>query len=159
MEERKMNKTMKRTISLVMAIAMLFTLSATAFAAGTTSLQIVLPSGALTAENYTIPNDGATVYDAVVEKYAAYDPSWSIIQDWYDPDIVWEVLISMTINGVTYASRAMTASERTAFNVPTATWSNNPNYAGYGLISVNNGVYTYIYAGFDWTYIQSRHRD
>jgi hypothetical protein len=118
-----MNKTMKRTIVLVIAVAMLFTLSATAFAAGTASLQIVLPSGALTAVNYFIPADGATVYDAVVGMYAAYNPTWITIQDWYDPGIEWNALISMTINGITYASRAMTASERTAFNVPTATWS------------------------------------
>lgn len=147
-----MKKTLKRTLAIVMAVAMLFALSATAFAAGTASLQIVLPSGAQTAVNYPIPDDGATVYDAVVDKYAAYSLTWETVTDWYDPDITWEALTGMTISGVTYATRAMTSSERTAYNVQNATWSTNPDYSGYGLVSVNDGVYTYIYAGFDWTY-------
>lgn len=147
-----MKKTLKRTLAIVMAVAMLCALSVSVFAAGSASLQIVLPSGALTAVNYSIPDDGATVYDAVVDKYAAYNLTWETVPDWYDPEVTWEALTGMTINGITYETRAMTASERTTYNVPTATWSNNPNYAGYGLISVDNGVYTYIYAGFDWTY-------
>ncbi len=146
-----MNKTLKKTLALVMAVAMLFALSATAFAAGTASLQIVLPSGALTAVSYNIPNNGATVYDAVVTSYASYTPTWKNVQDWQYP-ITWKALTGMTINGITYATRAMTSAERVTYNVPAATWSTNPAYDGYGLISVNNGVYTYIYAGFDWTY-------
>lgn len=147
-----MKKTMKRTLAIVMAVAMLFALSATAFAAGTASLQIVYLGTNLQVVGYNIPNDGATVYDAVTATYASYNPGWETVPDYYVPDLEWEALISMTINNQTYSTRAMTAAERTTYSVPTATWSNNPNYEGYGLVSVDNDGYTYIYAGFDWTY-------
>ncbi len=140
-----MKKTLKRTLAIVMAVAMLFALSVSVFAAGSVSMQIVLFSYEMDAEQFNYLNNNTTVYDAVVATYGTYSPSWK-------PGITPKILTGMTIDENAYVSRAMDADERVAFNVPTATWSNNPDYAGYGLISEVNGVYTYIYAGFDWTY-------
>lgn len=160
-------KTTSRILSMVLALVMVFSLSVTAFATETTprvDVAIKTSSGAVT-ESFSIPaNVGDTLY-AVVDSHG--DADWDTVSDYYDPNKTHEALIefagkrsapldssenSADLAAVKTALKAQGYSDEV---IDSITWRSGTN-AGYGLIgSTTSGTtttYTYVYAGYDWTY-------
>lgn len=160
-------KNMRKVLSMVLALVMILSLSVTASATGTTprvDVAIKNSSGAVTS-SFSIPaNAGDSLY-AVVDGYGGAD--WETVSDYYDPSQTHEALTEFEGKRSTpldtSENSADLAAVKTALSaqgysdevINAIAWRTGTN-AGYGLISSTTSgtttTYTYVYAGYDWTY-------
>ncbi|MDR1069497.1 MAG: hypothetical protein LBL37_01745 [Gracilibacteraceae bacterium] len=91
---------------------------------------------------------GTTVYDAINQNAETLEPVWTLVPDYYVPNVYWHVLASLMGAG------SDPIGEASGFEAEA--WSTiNP---GYGLVSVDYDenddpiAYNYVYAGYDWVY-------
>ncbi len=154
-----MKKTSKKILAMVLALMMVLSMGATAFAAEepediTVTLSVVNedPTGeAFEDVDVTLP-DGSTIYTLLTEYNRSNgdtgDVLWTTTGSTYGDS--W-YLDSMSYGGADYATEP---SEKAPANYNIA---ENAWYKGYGLLSVNKNddgttSYTYLYAGYAWTY-------
>ena len=153
-------KMAKRILSLVLVLAMVACLGVTAFAdtPATPYINVTVKnsrSGATTS--WTVAaTTGASVKSAL-DADTAHIPYWNTVQDYYDSSKTHSALVS-------YGGYATTKFDKNnaqdvknltdkKYDVSKITWYTGA-YQGYGLIDYDEttGEYTYIYAGYDWTY-------
>lgn len=156
-------KTTRRVLSLVLALMMFLSLSVTAFATEATPRV----EGTIYNEDGTVTtfelaaNVGQSMYDVIGETNA----EWETVDDWNDPEVTHEAMISYRGKSSTPfdSSKAVDKTRleaaiedpvnqiTTTIDLDKVTWYTGTRQ-GYGLVSEVNGVYTYIYGGYDWTY-------
>lgn len=152
-----MKKTSKKILAMVLALMMVLSLGATAFAAEepediTVTLSVVNndEEGApFTSTQITLP-DQSTIFTLLTDynKDASGNPLWTVTGSTYGDS--W-YLDSMSYGGADYATEP--SDEVPAdYDIAEDAW-----YEGYGLLSVNKNddgtaSYTYVYAGYAWTY-------
>ncbi len=161
-------KNMRKVLSLVLALVMILSLSVTASATETTprvDVAIKTSSGAVT-ESFSIPaNAGDSLY-AVVDDYDG-TADWETVSDYYNPSQTHEALTEFegksstpldTTEGSADLAAVKTALSAQGYSdevINAIAWRTGTN-AGYGLISSTTSgtttTYTYVYAGYDWTY-------
>lgn len=160
-------KNMRKVLSMVLALVMILSLSVTASATGTTprvDVAIKNSSGSVTKSFSISANAGDSLY-AVVDGYGGAD--WETVSDYYDPSQTHEALTEFegksstpldTTEGSADLAAVKTALSAQGYSdevINAIAWRTGTN-AGYGLISSTTDgtttTYTYVYAGYDWTY-------
>lgn len=153
-------KMAKRILSLVLVLAMVACLGVTAFADTPAIPYInvtVKNSRSGATDSWTVAaTTGASVKSAL-DTDTAHARDWKEVADYYNPST-----IHYALNG--YGSYASTKFDKNyaqdvknltdkKYDVSKITWYTGA-YQGYGLIDYDEttGEYTYIYAGYDWTY-------
>ena len=162
-------KTTRRIFSMVLALMMILSLSVTAFAdtvvkAPDMTVKVVTsPNG--TKTNWTIPANVGETVEAALNRKETLNVTifWKVVNDYYVPTKTHNALVSMrgfestgfdpdnatdVANLMSYTNNKYSASQ-----IADMTWYTG-NYQGYGLIGYDEdtGEYSYIYAGYDWTY-------
>lgn len=146
-------KTTRRIMSLVLALMMFLSLSVVAFADEVEVPYVHIVGGGLDLTYQATEDD--TVYNALVG-----DPNikWTTVTDYYDASKTHQALTS--IYGVGSAGIQNNDTDKAklsaaGYNYNDITWLGS-SHPGYGLISAvtanNKTTYTYIYAGYDWTF-------
>lgn len=146
-------KTTRRILSMVLALMMILSLSVTAFATETPYIEVKI-EGVSEVKTYSA-TAGDTLYNAVDDTGLA---DWETVKDYYTPTKTHEAMISFNGKGSEGIQNNDTDKAKLlekGYNYDNITWLGD-SHPGYGLISsVTNGettTYTYIYAGYDWTY-------
>lgn len=146
-------KTTRRIMSLVLALMMFLSLSVVAFADEVEAPYVHIVGGGLDLKYQAV--EDASVYAALVGDDQI---KWTTVNDYYEPTKTHQALTS--IYGVGSAGIQNNDTDKAklsaaGYNYNDITWLGS-SHPGYGLISevTTNGVttYTYIYAGYDWTY-------
>lgn len=158
-------KMAKRILSLVLVLVMFASLSVTAFADTPAKPYInvtVKNSRSGATPSWTVAaTTGASVKSAL-DADTAHAISWNTVQDYYDPSKIHSALASYAGFGSTgfdkdYAGDV--ANLKAAGKgydddaIEAIDWCSGI-YQGYGLVEHDEaaGTYTYVYAGYDWTY-------
>lgn len=153
-------KMAKRILSLVLVLAMVACLGVTAFAdtPATPYINVTVKNSRSGAtDSWTVAaTTGASVKSAL-DADTAHAIGWNTVQDYYDATKTHSALVS-------YGGYATTKFDKNnaqdvknltdkKYDVSKITWYTGA-YQGYGLIDYDEttGEYTYIYAGYDWTY-------
>lgn len=153
-------KTAKRLLSLVLVLAMVACLGVTAFADTPAIPYInvtVKNSRSGATDSWTVAATTGASVKAALETDANHACQWNTVQDYYDATKTHSALVS-------YGGYATTKFDKNnaqdvknltdkKYDVSKITWYTGA-YQGYGLIDYDEttGEYTYIYAGYDWTY-------
>lgn len=175
MEESKMKKTLKRTLAIVMAVAMLFALSATAFAydnQGYVTVTInynetILYNTVLSASDieeylapnadhlYTLPGAGNTVYfsDTLTPADALIAAAMEYFDEDYDPtsiDYTWYDIVDPNND---YEPILINGNHLQGLYF-TKFWGYASNNGNYYLVDYNSntGIYTYVWRGSSWSF-------
>ena len=155
-------KMAKRILSLVLVLVMFASLSVTAFAdtPATPYINVTVKnsrSGATTS--WTVAaTTGASVKSAL-DADTAHAIDWNTVQDYYDATKTHSVLASYggfaTTKFDSTVARDRANLAKKGYNYSTITWYTGA-LQGYGLIKQEGSNYTYIYAGYDWTYSSNK---
>ena len=155
-------KMAKRILSLVLVLVMFASLSVTAFAdtPATPYINVTVKnsrSGATTS--WTVAaTTGASVKSAL-DADTAHAIDWNIVQDYYDATKTHSALASYggfaTTKFDSTVARDRANLAKKGYNYSTITWYTGA-LQGYGLIKQDGSNYTYIYAGYDWTYSSNK---
>ena len=155
-------KMAKRILSLVLVLAMVACLGVTAFAdtPATPYINVTVKNSRSGAtDSWTVAaTTGASVKSAL-DTDTAHARDWKEVADYYNPST-----IHYALNG--YGAYASTKFDSTVardranlakkgYNYSTITWYTGA-LQGYGLIKQEGSNYTYIYAGYDWTYSSNK---
>ena len=154
-------KTMKKFSALLMALMMVFAVSANALAAeadegsaSTATVQIIVEGSVKRTLNVTVSDEApVTLKDALdAKKDDLKLGDWKPVADWEDPTITHYALVTM----LDCESRGADLSEledteyEEIYDLDGATPVSG--YAGYYLLNDTTTGYHYLYAGYDWTY-------
>ena len=153
-------KMAKRILSLVLVLAMVACLGVTAFADTPAIPYInvtVKNSRSGATDSWTVAaTTGASVKSAL-DTDAAHARDWKEVADYYNPSTIHYALNGSGSYATTkfdknYAQDVKNLTDK-KYDVSKITWYTGA-YQGYGLIDYDEttGEYTYIYAGYDWTY-------
>ena len=155
-------KMAKRILSLVLVLVMFASLSVTAFAdtPATPYINVTVKnsrSGATTS--WTVAaTTGASVKSAL-DADTAHAIDWNTVQDYYDATKTHSELASYggfaTTKFDSTVARDRANLAKKGYNYSTITWYTGA-LQGYGLIKQEGSNYTYIYAGYDWTYSSNK---
>lgn len=155
-------KMAKRILSLVLVLVMFASLSVTAFAdtPATPYINVTVKnsrSGATTS--WTVAaTTGASVKSAL-DADTAHAIDWNTVQDYYDATKTHSALTSYggfaTTKFDSTVARDRANLAKKGYNYSTITWYTGA-LQGYGLIKQEGSNYTYIYAGYDWTYSSNK---
>ena len=146
-------KTTRRIMSLVLALMMFLSLSVVAFADEVEAPYVHIVGGGLDLKYQAV--EEASVYAALAGDDKIV---WTTVKDYYEPTKTHQALTS--IYGVASAGIQDNATDRAkltdaGYDYDKIGWLGS-SHPGYGLIDEKtvDGVttYTYIYAGYDWTY-------
>ena len=162
-------KMAKRMLSLVLALVMLASLSVPAFA-DTPAKPYVQVTIEKTrdgeTDSWTVPaTAGESVKAALDAKDAQFHPVWTSVPDYYDPSQSHSMLTAYGRTGGTAYGKVgfnkqkakdveyLKAAGYTDELINSIEWCSGI-YEGYGLVTKNEAAneYTYVYAGYDWTY-------
>lgn len=157
-------KMAKRILSLVLVLVMFASLSVTAFAdtPATPYINVTVKNSRSGATpSWTVAaTTGASVKSAL-DADTAHAITWDTVQDYYVAGKTHSALTSYggyastKFDSTVAKDRANLAKK--GYSYSTITWYTGA-LQGYGLISKNEttGEYTYIYAGYDWTYSSNK---
>lgn len=154
-----MKKNAKRFAGMLLVLAMLLSLSVTAFAADYATVPVSDITVTVNVVNSKNPSDsysknvsvpaGGSVYDALVKgEQLGY---WTVSGDFYGDS--W-FMNSMSCNGHPYATEPLLTQPDSVKDPETGViYTTFEDWAkGYGLISQTEDGYTYCYVGYAWTY-------
>lgn len=155
-------KMAKRILSLVLVLVMFASLSVTAFADTPAIPYInvtVKNSRSGATDSWTVAaTTGASVKSAL-DADTAHIPYWNTVQDYYDSSKTHSALVSYggyaTTKFDSTVARDRANLAKKGYNYSTITWYTGA-LQGYGLIKQEGSNYTYIYAGYDWTYSSNK---
>lgn len=163
-------KTTKRVLSMVLALMMFFSLSVTAFADTTDTVVaapdmtvkvVTSPNG--TTTNWTVPANVGETVETALNKVETIGVTifWNEVNDYYVPTKTHNALYSLRgyqstgfdPENATDVANLISHSTFEAEDIEDITWYTG-SLQGYGLVNYNTstGVYSYVYAGYDWTY-------
>lgn len=166
-------KMAKRILSLVLVLVMFASLSVTAFAdtPATPYVQVTVENSRSGAtDSWTVAaTTGKSVEFALEAQKGTFYPDWDPVADYYDPSITHDVLTSYgRVGGTMFEKAGFDKSKATDVALLIAAgydqetidgiqWCTG-EYQGYGLVDEDEaaGTYTYIYAGYDWTYSSTK---
>lgn len=159
-------KTTKRVLSMVLALMMFFSLSVTAFAdtvVKAPDIKVNVATSRVGAgTSWTVEANVGQNVCAAIKADTKHVSKWDDeVKDYYNPSKLHSALLSYGGFATTKFDKNIAAdvanliakSDYDADDIEAITWYSG-NYQGYGLVSHNEttGVYSYIYAGYDWTY-------
>ena len=155
-------KMAKRILSLVLVLVMFASLSVTAFAdtPATPYINVTVKNSRSGATgSWTVAaTTGASVKSAL-DADTAHVPYWDTVQDYYDSSKTHSALVSYggyaTTKFDSTVARDRANLAKKGYNYSTITWYTGA-LQGYGLIKQEGSNYTYIYAGYDWTYSSNK---
>ena len=155
-------KMAKRILSLVLVLVMFASLSVTAFADTPATPYInvtVRNSRSGATPSWTVAaTTGASVKSAL-DADTAHAIGWNTVQDYYDATKTHSALASYggfaTTKFDSTVARDRANLAKKGYNYSTITWYTGA-LQGYGLIKQEGSNYTYIYAGYDWTYSSNK---
>lgn len=165
-------KTTRRIFSMVLALMMVLSLSVTAFAdtavkAPDMTVKVVTsPNG--TKTDWTVDAYVGETVEAALNRKETLNVTifWKVVNDYYVPTKTHNALVSMRgyqstgfdPNNATDVANLISHSTFEAEDIEDITWYTG-SLQGYGLVSHNTttGVYSYVYAGYDWTYSSNLH--
>lgn len=155
-------KMAKRILSLVLVLVMFASLSVTAFAdtPATPYINVTVKNSRSGATpSWTVAaTTGASVKSAL-DADTAHVPNWDTVQDYYDSSKTHSALVSYggyaTTKFDSTVARDRANLAKKGYNYSTITWYTGA-LQGYGLIKQEGSNYTYIYAGYDWTYSSNK---
>lgn len=166
-------KRAKRILSLVLVLVMFASLSVTAFAdtPATPYVQVTVENSRSGAtDSWTVAaTTGKSVEFALEAQKGTFYPDWDPVADYYNPSITHDVLTSYgRVGGTMFEKAGFDKSKATDVALLIAAgydqetidgiqWCTG-EYQGYGLVDEDEaaGTYTYIYAGYDWTYSSTK---
>lgn len=151
-------KMAKRILSLVLVLVMFASLSVTAFAdtPATPYIQVTVASSRSGAtDSWTVAATTGKSVKSALDTDTVHARDWKPVADYYNPST-----IRYALNG--YGAYASTKFDpeyeadqdnllEKGYDYSEITWYDGA-LQGYGLINQNGSNYTYIYAGYDWTY-------
>lgn len=151
-------KMAKRILSLVLVLVMFASLSVTAFADTPAIPYInvtVKNSRSGATPSWTVAaTTGASVKSAL-DADTAHAITWKTVNDYTDPSKTHSALVGYGNFATTKFDSEIEADQdnllEKGYDYSEITWYDGA-LQGYGLISQNGNNYTYIYAGYDWTY-------
>ena len=155
-------KMAKRILSLVLVLVMFASLSVTAFAdtPATPYINVTVKNSRSGAtDSWTVAaTTGASVKSAL-DADTAHAIGWNTVQDYYDATKTHSALVSYggfaTTKFDSTVARDRANLAKKGYNYSTITWYTGA-LQGYGLIKQEGSNYTYIYAGYDWTYSSNK---
>ena len=155
-------KMAKRILSLVLVLVMFASLSVTAFAdtPATPYINVTVKNSRSGATpSWTVAaTTGASVKSAL-DADTAHAIDWNTVQDYYDATKTHSALASYggfaTTKFDSTVARDRANLAKKGYNYSTITWYTGA-LQGYGLIKQEGSNYTYIYAGYDWTYSSNK---
>ena len=153
-------KMARRILSLVLVLVMFASLSVTAFAdtPATPYINVTVKNSRSGAtDSWTVAATTGKSVKSALDTDTVHARDWKQVADYYNPST-----IHYALNG--YGAYATTKFDKSnaqdvknltdkKYDVSKITWYTGA-YQGYGLIDYDEttGEYTYIYAGYDWTY-------
>jgi hypothetical protein len=146
-------KHVKKVAALVLALVMALSLNLTVYASGAAPYVVVTiqPSDG-SSSTFTMTASAGETMQQVVNRHGT--ASWREVADYYDSELTHDALISFEGKSSTPIdiTNAVDQGKLQAkgYNYANITWYDS--LPGYGLISYDGTNYTYIYAGYDWTY-------
>ena len=155
-------KMAKRILSLVLVLATLACLSVTAFAdtPATPYIQVTVASSRSGAtDSWTVAATTGESVKSALDTDTVHARDWKEVADYYNPST-----IRYALNGYgDYASTKFDSTKaadranltKKGYNYKNITWYTG-DLQGYGLIKQDGSNYTYIYAGYDWTYSSNK---
>lgn len=146
-------KFVKRIVSVMLVLMLALSINVTVFAdEATPRVDITIQPSDGSYSHYSVSaNVGQSMY-SIVDSIG--NANWTEVPDWENPEVIHEALVSLDgkastpINGASEIDRNKLLAK--GYNYNSITWYES--LPGYGLISNNDSGYTYIYAGYDWTY-------
>lgn len=153
-------KMAKRILSLVLVLVMFASLSVTAFAdtPATPYINVTVKNSRSGAtDSWTVAATTGKSVMSALETDTAHARKWDTVQDYYEAGKTHSALTSYGGYATTKFDpnneQDVKNLEAKKYDADNITWYSG-NYQGYGLIDYNatTGKYTYIYAGYDWTY-------
>jgi len=155
-------KMAKRILSLVLVLVMFASLSVTAFAdtPATPYINVTVKNSRSGATpSWTVAaTTGASVKSAL-DADTAHAISWNTVQDYYDATKTHSALVSYGGYATTKFDSTVAKDRanltKSGYNYKNITWYTGA-LQGYGLIKQDGSNYTYIYAGYDWTYSSNK---
>lgn len=154
-------KNMRKILSLVLAFVMVLSLSVTAFATTTAAPCVnvtVVNSRSGKTDSWTLSATAGQSVKSVLDADSLHTISWNNeVKDYYNPETLHSALTSYNGYGATGFDPTNEADQaylnKTDYDYREITWCSGA-YQGYGLVDYDEVTkeYTYIYAGYDWTY-------
>lgn len=155
-------KTTRRILSMVLALMMILSLSVTAFADTPATPYInvtVKNSRSGSATSWTVAATTGESVKSALDADTAHAIGWNTVQDYYDATKTHSALASYggfaTTKFDSTVARDRANLAKKGYNYSTITWYTGA-LQGYGLIKQDGSNYTYIYAGYDWTYSSNK---
>ena len=161
-------KMAKRILSMVMVLAMIACLSVTAFAdtPATPYIQVTVKNSRSGATgSWTVSATTGSSIKSALDQDTAHAIEWNEeVQDYYDPSKLHAALVSYNGLGSTGFNKNVAADVAQLIaagydqeTINEIEWCSG-TYQGYGLVDKDEaaGTYTYIYAGYDWTYSSNK---
>jgi len=155
----------KKVLGVLLAVMMLFAMSAPAFAntPGTATISIWIDGelyfgdGGYDDALIATVSTGTTVKDAIDEYAMLLEPDWDVVAA-YDPITRLQTTANALVS-MMYAESPM-AMGQDGLDIlgdeTEVTWSTSPYFEGWGLVSAdeinNEVVYTYCYSAYAWTF-------
>lgn len=155
-------KMAKRILSLVLVLATLACLSVTAFAdtPATPYIQVTVASSRSGAtDSWTVAATTGESVKSALDTDTVHARDWKEVADYYNPSTIRYALngygdyASTKFDSTVVADRTNLAKK--GYNYKNITWYTG-DLQGYGLIKQDGSNYTYIYAGYDWTYSSNK---
>lgn len=149
---------------MLLALTMVLALSTNVFAnTAAVSVQVtVANSRSGVTDSWNVVADSARSVKEALDADPLHTPGWSEVRDYYNPSVTHYALSSYGgFASTKFNSAYEEDQERLAeagYDYSEITWYDGA-YQGYGLVGINGNEYTYIYAGYDWTYRSSSHSD
>ena len=159
-------KTTKRVLSMVLALMMFFSLSVTAFAdtvVKAPDIKVNVATSRVGAgTSWTVEANVGQNVCAAIKADTKHVSKWDDkVKDYYNPSKLHSALLSYGGFATTKFDKNIAAdvanlvshSNYNESQIAAMTWYTG-NYQGYGLVGYDEdtGEYSYIYAGYDWTY-------
>lgn len=156
-------KAPRRILSMVLALMMVLSLSVTAFADTETPYINVTVASSRSGQtaSWTVDATTGESVKAALDGDSDHAKVWDPVQDYYDSTLTHSALASYggyaTTKFDSTVARDRANLLKKGYNYSAITWYTGA-LQGYGLISHDEttGEYTYIYAGYDWTYSSNK---
>ena len=155
-------KMARRILSLVLVLVTLACLSVTAFAdtPATPYIQVTVASSRSGAtDSWTVAATTGESVKSALDTDTVHARDWKEVADYYNPSTIRYALngygdyASTKFDSTVVADRTNLAKK--GYNYKNITWYTG-DLQGYGLIKQDGSNYTYIYAGYDWTYSSNK---
>ncbi len=146
-------KHVKKVVALVLALVMALSFNVMVYASGSAPyVNVTIQPRDGSSSTFTLTASVGETMKQVLDRRGT--ATWTEVPDYYDSEMTHYALVSFEGYASTPIDITSTVDQgklqAKGYNYADITWYDS--LPGYGLISYDGTNYTYIYAGYDWTY-------